>query len=190
MNLTRDLPAKTVLWCLLYACMLIFGGYSATANAADPIMLAPSESITLSCAAGMEDCPSPLPGNPHAVVHSQLASQDGGVSCRQCHGVPGEAVTAGQTMLCSQYPFRYPGTVMIDPNTGIALVDPVSGSMIVTGDHIGGYDPGMEVACRDCHYPHQRGVREPKDRDIHAGCLDCHRRVGSDDLRRGVRDDD
>lgn len=176
-----------VLFCTLLAASL---AWTDKAFSADPILLGPSEGVTVTCAAGVEDCPKPLPGNSHAVVHSQLANQDGGASCRECHGVPGEAVTAGQTMLCSQYPFRFPGIVMIDPNTGSALADPVSGHLIVTGGEIGGYNAGADVECRDCHYPHQRGVKEPEDREIHAGCLDCHRRVGSDSLRPGVKEDD
>jgi hypothetical protein len=166
--------------------MMLFVG---SVYGADPLMLSPAESVTVHCAAGAQDCPKPYPGNRHAVVHPSLAAQDGGASCRECHGQPGEAVTQAQTMLCSQYDFRYPGIVMLDPNNGNALTDPVSGTVIVSGGGIAGYDPGMDVACRDCHYPHASRTKV-EDRDIHEGCLDCHRRVGSDDVRRGIDRDD
>lgn len=149
----------------------------------ETVTLAPGESASVVCLAGDGECVA-LPGNPHAVMHSKLANENGYEPCAVCHQSGGDAVTAKQVMLCSQWDFRYPGIAMLDPATGLVLTDPVTGREIFTGGEVAGYDPGREVACRDCHYPHSTPGADVENRDIHAGCLDCHRRGGSGDRRR------
>lgn len=124
---------------------------------------------------------APSIGNKHAVVHGTLAAEDGGQSCRECHTANGDAVVSNYTMLCSQYSFSKPGRTIPDPVTGLPAADPVSGTQIVSGLGIAVLYPNDLVRCSDCHNPHRNPSHKVEDRDVHAGCLDCHRRVGSSD---------
>lgn len=125
----------------------------------------------------------PSIGNKHAVVHGELAKQDSGRSCRECHTAGGEAVVANDSMLCSQYSFIYPGRTITDPVTGLPAKDPVSGTTIVSGKGIAVLYPNDQVLCSDCHNPHRSPKHKVEDFMVHAGCLDCHRKVGSGDRR-------
>lgn len=171
--------------------------------------LLPGESVEVptifACAPGeecpiCEECPEPTecppggdcvtsPGNGHAVLHSTNAKWNAGAECRQCHQPGGEAVTKGFVTLCSQYNFCtqrgdkdcMQGIQMLNSD-GTPLIDPVSGAGVFSGGSVAGYTAGMEVACSDCHYPHNSGVKV-EDFMVHEGCLDCHKRVGSGDRR-------
>lgn len=133
------------------------------------------------CAGDVITVEVPSIGNKHAVVHGTLAAQDSGAACRECHRPNGEAVVNNYTMLCSQYSFSKPGRTIPDPITGLPASDPVSGTQIVSGLGIAVLYPNDLVRCSDCHNPHRSPSHKVEDREVHAGCLDCHRQVGSSD---------
>lgn len=128
---------------------------------------------------GVEPVEVPSIGNRHAVVHSTIADYD---VCSECHNPEGDAIVGNYTMLCSQYSFANPGRTIPDPVTGNPAYDPVSDTVIISGDHIAVLYPGDTVLCSDCHNPHRRnsdGSRNKvEDWMIHEGCMDCH---GKDD---------
>lgn len=160
--------------------------YSSEDNPGSPLLRdnPPTEIVEVcdeDCAGDVITIEAPSIGNKHAVVHGELAAQDSGRSCRECHTAGGEAIVSNYTMLCSQYSFVNPGRSIPDPITGLPATDPVSGTQIVSGRGIAVLYPNDLVRCSDCHNPHRSPQHKVEDREVHAGCLDCHRQVGSSD---------
>lgn len=79
---------------------------------------------------------------------------------------------------------------MVNDADGNPVVDPVSNEPIVSGGGTAVLYAGDQVTCHMCHYPHKTADFKAEDDFIHAGCLDCHARVGSDDLKGEDDDDD
>ena len=164
------------------------------------------ETVVATCAT----CPPPPPpitivvsppGNAHAAMHPSEAKLKGFAYCQECHSLTGKtpAKSAGK-FICSQakfcgQPTNTPGgktcTVgvpALDPTTGAPLVDKVSGKAIVGGGYIGMYAVGQTPQCADCHnMARNAGQAEWKSSQIHEGCLTCHVRVGSGDVKSGVQ---
>lgn len=161
-------------------------------------LLAFGETVNVTLECNSNDCPicpecpvnTPVvySANRHAIVHSTLAQQDGGESCRDCHRPGGTAITSGYVGLCSQYNFCTQRDEDKECQVGVALLDsydnemfdPVSGMKVVTGGKVAGYPANRLVLCSDCHYPHRSGAKV-EDFMVHAGCLDCHKKAGSGD---------
>jgi hypothetical protein len=143
---------------------------------------------------------SPRPGNAHAVYHPDAVKKNGYANCMTCHSptstTPAKVGVAG-SFICSQYEFCTSGLIggkteckigvtWNDVLTGDPVIDPITKDRIVSGGKVGGYAPGAIPACRDCHYPHAT-IKEPPKKSIHFGCLDCHKGVGNEDLKPGIK---
>ena len=143
---------------------------------------------------------SPRPGNAHAVYHPDAVKKNGFANCQTCHSptstTPAKVGVAG-SFICSQYEFCTSGSIAgktsckigvtwNDLLTGDPVIDPVTKDRIVSGGKVGGYATGDIPQCRDCHYPHAT-IKEPPKKSIHFGCLDCHKGVGNEDLKPGIK---
>lgn len=183
--------------------------FSTPAYAAGPLILLPGETAAVSCAT----CPPspvvevpvvvPMPGNAHGGIHKNNAKAQGYAKCQECHAkdslTPAKVGSSG-VFLCSKFDFATSGNIggatdakvgigFTHPVTGAPIVDPVSKLPIVTGKGLGGYAPGAQPQCRDCHYPHKTaGYKEPPKYMITEACLDCHVKAGSSSLKPGIQD--
>ena len=173
--------------------LLILSAFAAiTATAAD-ILLSPgqSSSITATCISCPPPPPpveiikevpvevkvaSPRPGNAHAVYHPDSVKKNGYANCITCHSptstTPAKVGVAG-SFICSQYEFCTSGNIAGKTSCKIGVT-------------VGGYATGDIPQCRDCHYPHAT-IKEPPKKSIHAGCLDCHKAIGNEDLKPGIK---
>lgn len=143
---------------------------------------------------------SPRPGNAHAVYHPDSVKKNGYANCQTCHApastTPAKVGPAG-SFICSQYEFCTSGLIggatsckigvtWNDLLSGDPVIDPITKDRIVSGGKVGGYAPGAIPQCRDCHYPHAT-IKEPPKKSIHFGYLDCHKGVGNEDLKPGIK---
>ena len=127
------------------------------------------------------------PGNAHAVNHGNRVKREGVQACVGCHN--GEnAVVAFDKFICSQYDFGDKGLKVPD-NQGGFVKDPMSGDEIVSGDGIAVLLKGIQITCKMCHFPHDTPGFKAEDYLVHQGCLECHAKVGSGDLKEGGGDD-
>ena len=195
--------------------LLIIAALAAASSMAADLLLSPgqSASVTATCLSCppppppievikevIKEVASPRPGNAHAVYHPDSVKKNGFASCQTCHSptstTPAKVGVAG-SFICSQYEFCTSGNIAgktsckigvtwNDLLTGDPVIDPVTKDRIVSGGKVGGYAPGDIPACRDCHYPHAT-IKEPPKKSIHFGCLDCHKGVGNEDLKPGIK---
>lgn len=153
------------------------------------------------------ECPVtfiPSPGKAHGGSHPTLAKLKGKTYCDTCH-YPNtlDAKAPSDYSFCPSretanfgnstiraflgWPQLSMDGQQIPLPDGTFFRDKVTDTDIYCGGNAGCYNTlvNESAACVDCHMPHDNG-RSVRSSDIHEGCLDCHRSVGSGDLRSGL----
>lgn len=179
---------------------------------AQDIVLDIDEAVTISCSdLTPTECPPTTVeyiksyGKAHGGNHTLAATLPGAYAvCTACHyegSTEGdiqnadysfcparEAVEFGNPDILNALGIRVPSMLGLQMPLadGTYFRDDILDQDIICGGALGCYARGEVPLCLDCHH-HDGEPEGLNSRDVHNGCLDCHRRVGSSSLRDGIK---